>query len=298
MLLRERYGALKLDILRHEAARAAAELAFRRFLEAEGVSYKVTVETLQADSGWGTSLLGGRRCELEVILAETRVGGNSIRKDAGVIKHSQVSAKRHTQMAAGQEGSDLLVFALAYVGMKRSREESVRAIDAGKPVQMAALLPDKWMHPTDWGPIGEIKLGNDSEAAILLEMVGCDKGRQVLVEEMNLAGKGLALLEGEFFSLGSLYSREAAEKPISIQLGKKSRTFSIGSHQWGNVWVYGREVVVLGYLPRNEYQRRAKVRLGARRLNGSDISSRGVRVRELRPIDDLLARSRKWARKG
>lgn len=295
--IRERFGALTLDILRAQAAEAAVELAFRRWLDRSGASYRVSVEVLPIESGWGTVIFGGRRCELEASVVETHNESARMLQSLDPLLNVQVSARRHTSMNAGQDGADLLVFGLVHVEVIRSREESVKMEMAGKPIQMAALLPDECLQPRGWASMGQIEIANRSDEDLILEAVGYDGSRQAMVEEIRVKGHGSVVLDGDFFTLGSLYRRTGPIEKINIEIERYGKCFPIGRHQWGNVWIYGREVFLLGYMARREYDRAAKVRPGVRHLPGSEIVSRGVRVGELRSMDELLARSRRWVKK-
>jgi hypothetical protein len=67
---------------------------------------------------------------------------------------------------------------------------------------------------------------------------------------------------------------------------------------WGNIWVYGMEILLTGYLTREEFNRRASfVQAGTRvfQYDRTRTKNLAVPVSELKPLPELFGRVREWS---
>src|SRR3989304_9359248 len=60
-----------------------------------------------------------------------------------------------------------------------------------------------------------------------------------------------------FFSLSYVHVKSLMDARIGIHSPTRRETYLIGGMDWGNIWVYGMEVLLAGYLTREEFFRRA-----------------------------------------
>jgi hypothetical protein len=84
---------------------------------------------------------------------------------------------------------------------------------------------------------------------------------------------------------------------VKTRLGLHSpqlkETHIIHSTDWGNIWVYGLDILLTGYLTRGEYNQRASfVREGARvfQYDRTRTKNLAVSVCDLKPLSELLER--------
>jgi hypothetical protein len=66
---------------------------------------------------------------------------------------------------------------------------------------------------------------------------------------------------------------------------------------WGNIWVYGREIILTGYLPREEFRRRSSlIQPGSRVFQYSKTRTKNlaVPVADLKPLGRLFEQVRAW----
>jgi len=85
---------------------------------------------------------------------------------------------------------------------------------------------------------------------------------------------------------------------IGIHSPVRDETYLIGATDWGNIWVYGMDITLVGWLTHAEFNQRAKpIQEGARifQYDRTRTKNMAVQVRDLRPISDLLNRVREWS---
>jgi hypothetical protein len=67
---------------------------------------------------------------------------------------------------------------------------------------------------------------------------------------------------------------------------------------WGNIWVYGMEIVLAGWITREEFSRRAQpIREGARvfQYDRTRVKNLAVPISELKPLSNLFERIKEWS---
>jgi hypothetical protein len=99
-------------------------------------------------------------------------------------------------------------------------------------------------------------------------------------------------------SLVYVHVSDVPDGSLEVHIPRLEAAITIRPHFWGNIWVYGMRIILVGYLPRGEFLRRAKV-LPAGSASfpypGTQTTNLALPVRELRPIADLLKRLNTWA---
>ena len=100
-------------------------------------------------------------------------------------------------------------------------------------------------------------------------------------------------IESSFFSLAYLHSQDRPNARLGIHSPSRKETHIVENQDWSNLWVYGTEILLAGYLRREEFNRRARFLRGGVRVFQYDrtrTKSLAVNVSELRPIAELLER--------
>ena len=66
---------------------------------------------------------------------------------------------------------------------------------------------------------------------------------------------------------------------------------------WGNIWVYGMEIILTGYIPREEFRRKSSlIQPGSRvfQYNKTRTKNLAVPVADLKPLPELFERVKEW----
>jgi hypothetical protein len=103
----------------------------------------------------------------------------------------------------------------------------------------------------------------------------------------------------EYFSVAYLHSKALPHARIGIHSPARKETHLIGARDWGNIWVYGMEIWLAGWLTRAEFtQQAAPLPEGTRvfQYEKTRTKNLAVPVRKLRPIAELLERTKEWSK--
>ena len=172
-----------------------------------------------------------------------------------------------------------------------------KAMERGQRVTMLYNTPEKWRQPRNWNLIGPLALKSEAEETIVVELGGQNGVRDFLTRRVELPPRTRVMVEDPFFSLSSLRS----EKPLKARLGIHSPALKeillAAPVDWGNIRVYGLEILLTGYIPRGEFGDRAvQVTPGTKvfQYNRTRAKNLAVPVKELKPIQELLGKVKSW----
>jgi len=161
------------------------------------------------------------------------------------------------------------------------------------------VMPDAWMRPSNWKPLGKLVLKSESAEAQLVDVNGQDEGREIRTVSVELPPKTRIQLDEFFFTVAHIQSKSLPDARIGIHSSARKETHVIGVMDWGNIWVYGLDITLVGWLTRAEFNQRATpLQEGARvfQYDKTRTKNLAVPVRELKPITELLERVTEWSK--
>jgi hypothetical protein len=100
----------------------------------------------------------------------------------------------------------------------------------------------------------------------------------------------------EFFSLLYLHATRLPGGTVGVHSGALNETHLVAPGDWANIWVYGMEVFIAGWLTKAEFRARCrKLPKGSavKQYPRTQTDNRAVHVRDLRPIEALVAAVKK-----
>ena len=138
-----------------------------------------------------------------------------------------------------------------------------------------------------------------SESAItqIVEVGGQDAGREMRSFRVEVPPRTRIKLDEGFFSLAYVHIQTQPEARIGIHSPALQETHLISPMDWGNIWVYGMDILLAGYLTREEFSRNASPVLPGSRVFQYDrtrTKNLAVTVSELKPLSDLFERVQQW----
>jgi hypothetical protein len=175
-----------------------------------------------------------------------------------------------------------------------SAEGLQKVIQNHQPYHLIHVMPDSWLRPKKWAPLGALILKSDSEESQRVEIGGQDAGREMRSLEVEIPPKTRIQIENRFFSIGYVHNQQMPDARIGIHSPVRKETHIIGGSDWGNIWVYGSDILLTGYLSREEFNSRASfLREGARvfQYDRTRTKNLAVSVCDLKPISELLERA-------
>jgi hypothetical protein len=104
----------------------------------------------------------------------------------------------------------------------------------------------------------------------------------------------------EFFSLAYLNLPQTPEGRLGVFSPRLKQTYIIEPGAWENIWVYGMEIILAGYMTRGEFRRRARELPPNSRVAQyarTRTHNGALPVQQLHPLGDLFERAKEWGKR-
>ena len=279
--------------LRRAVAGAAIELAFRRYLSEQEIPFEVKSALPFTDRERYDVTLGGRRCEIKSFLISHSDQVAEIQQSPQVLLNAPalVPSDQHAGDAHSQH--DLYLFAFLSGFVTASPADLSNVVKAKQPHYLIHAMPEAWSRPSTWSPLGKLVLKSEAEEGVTVELGGQDAGREICSCTVELPPRTRIEIQNEFFSLSYVHVRPVPAARIGIHSPVSKLTHTIGPLDWGNLWIYGREIWLAGYITRDEFSRRARfIPTGSHvfQYHHTQVKNLAVPVSELRPLSELFER--------
>ncbi len=295
-----RMGGSPLERLRRITAGKAVELAFRRCLDAQAVPYDTLGVTPFTEPDRYDAALGGRRCDVKSFLVNQKNKIHLLQTHPEILL--QASALVPVDQLESDHVADTDLFIFAFIsGLTTPRPEDVqRALQARQPVYLIYPLPAAWSHPQGWNSMGAITLKTNADGPLIVELGGQNQRREYQSEVLTLPPSKAVRTQLDFYSLAFLHTPHLPQAKIGLHCPAVSQEPLILSESlWGNIWVYGVEILLAGYITRAEFRQRAQMLPAASRVfqyARTRVKNYTLPISELEPLADLFERTRAWAK--
>jgi hypothetical protein len=254
----DRMGGSDFERMRRIVGGKAVELAFLRRLQALDIPYDLRGATPFTDPDQYDIALRGRRCDVKsyVILHKDRI--RKLRQNPELLLDAAAL------VPAGQLDSEMMgdhdyyVFAFIYALTASSQAEMQKALAANQPVFLIAPLGAPWSQTAHWQSLGKLTAKSGASSSLKLELGGQGMQREFVTETFDLAPQQRLTVESDFYTLSYLHADRMPDGPLGIYSPTRRDVCVIGPPEWGNIWVYGMEIILAGYMPCGEFRRRAK----------------------------------------
>jgi hypothetical protein len=293
----ERMSGSASDRLRSMVGRVAVELAFRRHLSEQAVPFKVLGATSFTRPDQYEIALGGHRSIIKNFLITRRSQISELRRDPSSLLAAPALIPVDQFAAEGHKPDDLYLFAFLLGEVAAAQADLRKAAAAGQPVHLIHPLPEVWAKPRNWVPIEELALKSECETPITVEAGGQDAGHNFITTTLELPPKQRMLVEKDFHSLAYLHVHSRPEARIGIHSPRHGEAYIISPYAWSNLWIYGKEIILTGWLTHEVYRRKARVlNAGAHtfQYHHTGMKNLMVLIRELNPLGRLLEKVRLW----
>jgi hypothetical protein len=282
------------DALRRVAAGAAVQLAFRRYLSEQTIPFEVKGALPFTEHDRYDVFLGGRRCDIQSFLIHDPDQISAIQRSPQVLLQAPALVPSDLHAGDGHSQFDLYLFAFLAGQVAAAGNELANVIEAKPPYSLVHLMAESWNRPRKWNPLGTLALKSEAEETQTLEIGGQDEGRGLRSCLLKLPPRTRVELPNGFFSLSYAQIHSIPRARIGIYSPVRRETYLIGARDWGNLWIYGREVVLAGYMTRDEFSRRAhSIQPGSYVIPYDAMHSKNlaVPVSDLKPLSELFERA-------
>jgi hypothetical protein len=293
----DRMGSAPFNRLRRTVADISVELAFRRHLIQQNVPFHVKGATPFTEPDRYDVSLGGHRCDIKSFLISYREQISSLHAKPAQLLKAPGLVPLDQYAGDGASPEDLYLFAFLTGLVAASKHDIQRACKAGEPVYFIHTMPSAWMRPRLWVPLGRLALKSECNDMLTVEIGGQDASRQFQTQTVELPPHTRVELDADFHSLVYLHTPSKPERRLGIRSPSRPETYLVQPIDWGNIWIYGMRIYLAGWIERAEFRRRASLlREGSRvfQYDHTRTRSLAVPVSDLRPVAELLKRTREW----
>ena len=293
-----RMGGSPFDRMRRIVAGVAVELAFRRYLGEHGVPFDVKGATPFTQPDRYDVSLGGRRCDIKSFLITYREQISEMRRNPQIVLNAPALVPSDQNAAEGQLDSDIYLFAFLSGLVAWSQHDLQKVIAADQPYYFIHAMPDAWVRPAKWNSLGPLVLKSDSEEGQVIEIGGQDAGREMRSLKVEIPPKGRIQIDGGFFSLAYIHTKYVPQARLGVHCPRRGETYIVNPLDWGNIWVYGMDILLTGYLTREEFRGQARfLREGVRvfQYEHTRTKNLAVDICNLKPLSELFERAKEWS---
>jgi len=292
-----RMGGSPYDRLRRIVAGVAVELAFRRYLSEQNIPFDVKGATPFTEPDRYDVSLGGRRCDIKSFLITYRNQISEMKRNPEVVLKAPALVPSDQNAAEGHSEKDIYLFAFLSGLIAASQADLGKVIYKKQPYYLIHAMPDAWTRPTEWNPLGALVLKSESDATQIVEIGGQDAGREMRTSIVEIPPHTKVKVQDEFFSLSYVHIKSLPDARIGIHCPTLNETHLINATEWSNIWVYGMDILLTGWLTRGEFNRRASAILPGARVFQYDrtrAKNLAVSVSDLKPLSELFKRVKEW----
>ncbi|HSG45718.1 MAG TPA: hypothetical protein VLA72_21455 [Anaerolineales bacterium] len=292
-----RMGGSPYDRLRRIVAGVAVELAFRRYLSEQDVPFDVKGATPFTDPDRYDVALGGRRCDIKSFLITYRHQIKETERNPEVVLNAPALVPSDQNAKEEQRENDIYLFAFLLGLIAASQADLEKVIYKKQPHYLVHAMTNAWMKPSRWNPLGTLVLKSESAETQVVEIGGQDERRETWTIEVELPPNTRVQVNEGLFSVAYIHSKALPDARIGIHSPMLNETHLIGAMEWGNIWVYGMNILLAGWLTRGRFNQMAKpIPEGSRvfQYDHTRTKNLGVPVHDLFPILDLIERVKEW----
>ena len=287
----KRGGSSTYDRLQQVVAEIVVEIAFRRYLAEQNIPFDVKAALPFHGHERYDVMLAGRRCEIKSLLLSQSQHISRIRQSPDLLLEVPTLVDSDQHAAEGQFPRDLYLFAFLLGEVAALRADQQKVIEREKPHFFIHVMPEAWNRPLQWNPLGKLVL--KSEAAQSIEIGGQDEGGAMRSYTVELLPRRRLEIPNGFFSLSYVHTKCGSPARIGIHSPVRRETYLIGTEDWGDIWVHGKEILLAGYTTREEFRRRARfIPAGSQVFpyRQTRVKNLAVRVSDLKPLAELFER--------
>ena len=293
----DRMGGSDFQRMRRIVAGKAVELAFRRRLAAQDVPYDTLGATPFTDPDQYDVALGGRRCDLKSFLIYQKPTIHRLKANPAELLQAEALVPSEQAASDALRPQDLFIFAFVTALITPRGEDLQRALSAEQPVFLLHPLPEAWRRPPAWVSLGRLALKAEGTQALTLELGGQGEDRAFRTQDVPLSPGVRATVGDDFYALAYLRAPALPDGRVGVYSPRLDSTYIIQPGDWGNIWVYGMEIFLCGYMTCAEFRRKARhLPAGSQvwQYPRTRVKNLALPVAELHPMEELFEAAKAW----
>jgi hypothetical protein len=243
--------------------------------------------------------LGGRRCDLKSFLIVEKSKIRRYRQDPDLLLQASALVPFDQVGSDHLQDKDLYIFAFVTALVAYKREDLEQALKAGQPASFVYPLPEAWALNPGWRSLGALALKAETDQELHVELGGQGKDHEFLAERLVFNPGAQVQTRKDYYSLAYLSTDGIPGGRLGIRSPTRNITHVIAPNEWENIWIYGMEIILAGYITRGEFRSRARLLPAGSRVQQytrTRTDNLHLPVAELHPLGDLLQRVKEWHR--
>ncbi len=286
-------GGDRFKRLRRIVAGKAVELAFKRHLNHQEIPHDMLGSTPFTDPDHYDIAIGGRRCDIKSFMLTQKKRISSVRKEPHHLLGAQALVPVDQIKSDHFNDEDIYIFAFLTALLTPNQRAIKKAVAAGQPIYMIHALPKKWARPDQWGSLGDLAVKSNMAIPIKLELGGQSEDHKFRTEHLILNPQIRVTAKLKFSTLSYLYTPNFPDGTVGVHSSTMNETYLVEPLAWSNIWVYGMEIILGGYITRGEFRKRAsRLPVGSHvfQYTRTQTENFSLPIQKLNPLVELFGR--------
>jgi hypothetical protein len=130
-----------------------------------------------------------------------------------------------------------------------------------------------------------------------VEVMGQDEGRGFMTRVVNLPAKTRVTVKDPFYSVSAVHIKNMPSARLGIHSPAINEAHVISPLEWGNIWVYGVDIYLAGFISRGDFRKHAQMIAPNSRVfqfTHTKTKNLAVPISSLSPLQELFMRVREW----
>lgn len=287
----EREGASLYSKLRRTVANVAVQLAFRRYLASQNITFEVKASRPFTEAERYDVFLDKYRCDIKSFFISNRNQISEIKKNPSTLLNAQALVPSDQHASDGHSYKDLYIFAFTTGLIAASQADLQKALAKNQPHYLMNIMPSIWRKPKSWNPLGRLTLKSESEEELMVEVSGQDEGRRMKRKLISLPPQTKISVDENFYSINAVHVRRVPEARVGIKCEAIKEAHIVSPFDWSNIWVYGLDIFLCGFMLHEEFSQQAKTLLPNSKTfqyEQTRVKNLFVPISSLKPIGKLL----------
>lgn len=275
----------------------AVELAFRRRLSAQGIPHDNLGTTHFTDPDHYDLALGGRRCDIKSYHISDKNRIRELNRDPSCLLDASALVPLDQATNTRFENHDLYIFAFVTGLIAPRLDDFSRLVAAGQLIYLIHPFPRAWSRPETWQSLGGLALKADIPHTLQVELGGQDRDHRFQTEQITLEPLRRTPVQQDFYSISYLHVSQPPEGRVGISSPLLKEPYLIAPEAWENIWIYGMDIFLTGFMARGEYLQQAqRLPAGSRvfQYHHTRTPNLNLPVRDLYPLQYLFQQVKEW----
>jgi hypothetical protein len=291
----DRMGGDRIKRLQRIVAGKGVELGFQRYLNNCKIRHDMLGATPFTDPDHYDIAIGERHCDIKSYILTQKDRIRLIRREPDQLLDAQALVPCDQITSNHLHDEDIYIFAFLTALMTPNQDMLIKAVDAGQPFHLIHAFPKAWARSKKWSSLGRLVIKSNTSTPIKIELGGQDEENKIQIEQIILHPQKRVKSKSTFFALNYLHTHNMPDGTIGVHSSKLDTTYLVDPMAWGNIWVYGMDIVFSGYITRGEFRQKAQ-RLPAGshtfQYNRTRTDNFSLPFRQLHPINELISKAK------